>query len=83
MVGLNLLRIDWAMGDFLANHASEIWSFLGGLVGGGIGGSLLTLRITSKTRVSGSGTSVDQRSASADGDIVGRDKTTTTAPRRG
>lgn len=69
------------MSEFLANHASEIWSFLGGLVGGGIGGSLLTLRLTRKTRVSGNGTSVDQQRSSAGGDIVGRDKTTTT--RRG
>ncbi len=51
-------------------------TFVGGLLAGGIGGSLLTLRFGRSNRVIGSGTAIDQGGSSARGDIVGRDKTT-------
>lgn len=53
---------------------SEVWTFLGGLLGGGIAGSLLTLKFSKNQRVDGSGTTVDQSRSVAAGDIVGRDK---------
>lgn len=53
---------------------SEIWTLLGGLISGLLGGSLLTLKLTKSQRVNGSGISVDQSKAKAGGDIVGRDK---------
>jgi hypothetical protein len=62
------------MGEFISQHASEILSFLGGLVGGGAGGSLLTLRFSRQNKAWGGGSIVDQTNASAGGDIVGRDK---------
>lgn len=52
----------------------DLWNFLGGLVAGGIGGALLTLKFTKNMRTNGSGTTVDQSKANAGGDIVGRDK---------
>jgi hypothetical protein len=55
---------------------SEIWSFLGGLISGGIGGSLLTLRYTRQNRVTGRGSIVDQSRSKAAGDIVGGSKRT-------
>lgn len=55
--------------DFLSQHLSEILSFVGGLVTGGIG-----VRFTSN-RQSGSSKRQDFRSASAGGDIVGGNKT--------
>ena len=58
-------------------HSPEIWSFLGGLISGGVGGSLLTFRLTRTNKVSGSGSVADQSGAKAGGDIVGRDKNTT------
>jgi hypothetical protein len=70
------------MGDFLRHHASEIWSFVAGLIGGGAGGSLLTLRISRRKQVTGHGTMVDQSGSRASGDIVGRDKTVTDGRRR-
>jgi hypothetical protein len=60
--------------QFLADHLSDIVSFVTGLVGGGVAGSLITLHITRDKRVSGSGSLVDQSGASAGRDIVGRDK---------
>ena len=69
------------MADFLTAHAKEIWSFVVGLVGGGIGGSLITLRITRNNRVQGHGTSVDQSRSMAGGDLVGRDKFTSSGRR--
>jgi hypothetical protein len=63
-----------SVGEMLARYASEIWSFVAGLVGGGIGGSLLTLRISRQNRASGGGSIVDQSKATAKGDIVGGDK---------
>jgi hypothetical protein len=64
------------MGDFLSHYASQLGSFVGGLIAGALGGSLLTLRVTSK-RVGGiGGTMVDQSASSANGDIVGGNKTT-------
>lgn len=70
------------MPDFFSQHSSEIWSFIGGLVGGGIGGSLLTLRITRQNRIGSGGSIVDQGGARAGGDIVGRDKSASGDPRR-
>lgn len=53
----------------------DLWSFLGGLVSGGLGGAFLTLSITKKNQSSaGHGNAVDQSNATAGGDIVGRDK---------
>jgi hypothetical protein len=60
--------------DLLSAHAAEIGSFIGGLIAGAVGGSLLTLRITSQKRVVGGGSMVDQSGARAGGDVVGRDK---------
>jgi hypothetical protein len=62
------------VGDLLSQYASEIWSFAAGLVGGGIGGSLLTLRITQRNITNRNGSVVDQSRTRAGGDIVGRDK---------
>lgn len=55
-------------------YSFEIWSFLGGLVGGGIGGSLLTLKMVRQNSVKGSGSVVDQSRTRAGGDIVGGNK---------
>jgi hypothetical protein len=63
--------------DFLISHANEIGAFVGGLFAGGAGGSWLTLRLSRKNQLSGTGTITDQSAARAGGDIVGRDKTTT------
>ncbi|MCL4677208.1 MAG: hypothetical protein KJ017_01285 [Alphaproteobacteria bacterium] len=52
----------------------DLWNFIGGLVAGGIGGALLTLKFTKNQRANGSGTTVDQAKSTAGGDIVGRDK---------
>jgi hypothetical protein len=61
--------------DFFGRHMSEIVSFVIGLIGGGTAGSILTVKFSGKNISSTDhGTSVDQRSASAGGDIVGRDK---------
>ena len=60
--------------QFIVDHFSELLSFLAGIVGGGIGGSLIALHLTRDKRVSGRGSMVDQSGASAQGDIVGRDK---------
>jgi hypothetical protein len=54
--------------------AFDFWNFLGGLIAGGLGGALLTLKFTRSNRVIGSGNAVDQSRSSAGGDIVGRDK---------
>jgi hypothetical protein len=64
------------MAETFTRYASEIWSFVAGLISGGVGGSLLTLRFKRQNRASGLGSIVDQSNASAEGDIVGRDKTT-------
>ncbi len=64
------------MGDFIGHYASQLGSFLGGLIAGALGGTLLTLRITSKKVVGPRGTMVDQSGASARGDVVGGNKTT-------
>jgi len=61
----------------LSSHAYELGAFIGGLIAGALGGSLLTLRITRKTRADGNSNLVNQNKARAGGDIVGRDKTTT------
>ena len=53
----------------------NLWSFLSGLVSGGLGGALLTLKYkNSSKKASGSGSIADQSNAKAGGDIVGRDK---------
>lgn len=53
----------------------EFWDFLCGVIAGGLGGALVTLKIVKKTQNTGaSGNSVDQTRAKAAGDIVGRDK---------
>jgi hypothetical protein len=70
------------VGDFLSQHASEIWTFLTGLAGGGAAGSLITLRFMRQNIVRGSGTIVDQDRARAGGDIVGGDKTVSGSRRR-
>ena len=67
-------RGDFTVADFIALHASEIWSFLTGLVGGGAAGSLITYRVTRTNRASGHSSVVDQSGAAARGDIVGGDK---------
>jgi hypothetical protein len=56
------------------NYISEIISFVAGLGAG----SLITLRIARKNRDLVSGGSVNQSGAKAGGDVVGRDKNTTT-----
>lgn len=58
----------------LANWASEVWSFIAGLVTG-VGGSLLTLRIK-RLKSKNNGNTVDQSNARAKGDIAGRDHIT-------
>ena len=62
------------MPEIFGQYSSEIWSFVGGLVGGGIGGSFLTLRYTRQNRVIGGGSVVDQSGSKAAGDIVGGNK---------
>ncbi|WP_417449554.1 hypothetical protein [Kordiimonas sp.] len=52
----------------------EFWSFLGGLLSGGIGGALITLKLTKNMRVQGNGRMVDQSKAQAGGDIVAGNK---------
>lgn len=52
----------------------EIWSFIGGVVSGGFGGALLTLKFSKTLRSNGSGSVVDQSKVQAGGDVVGRDK---------
>jgi len=55
--------------DWLSQHFSEILSFLGGLLAGGIGVHFAS------NRQSGSSKRQDFRKASAGGDIVGGNKT--------
>lgn len=52
----------------------DLWSFLGGLLPGLVGGSLLTLHFTKTMKADRHGNTVDQSGARARGDIVGRDK---------
>jgi hypothetical protein len=59
--------------DWIINHAGAIGSFLGGLLAGGFGGSLFTLKIV-RRNVSGGSVITDQSRAWASGDITGRDK---------
>lgn len=58
----------------MENWAFNIGSFIAGMLGGGIVGSLVTLSFTKKMRSDGNGSAVDQSGATAGGDIVGRDK---------
>jgi hypothetical protein len=64
------------MADFIGKYASEILTFVVGLLGGGTVGSLITLRFVQRNRAGRHGSVVDQSSSRAGGDIVGRDKTT-------
>jgi hypothetical protein len=66
------------MFEFIEPHISEAISFLAGATCG----SLLTLRITRRQRLSNS-TIADQRGVQAEGDVVGRDKLTGAAARPG
>jgi len=59
--------------DWVWDHASAIGSFIGGIIAGAFGGSLLTLKIFGRS-ASGHSNITDQRRATAAGDIVGRDK---------
>lgn len=59
--------------DWLWSHASEIGSFISGLLAGGLGGSLLTFNAVRRSATD-NGTLTDQSRAIAGGDIVGRDK---------
>lgn len=62
-------------GGFWGNHMIfDLWNFLGGLVAGLIGGSLLTFHFTKSVRADRHGTAIDQSGGRAGGDIVGRDK---------
>ena len=56
-------------------YVSEIWSALGGLIAGLLGGSLLTLRITRNNSASGNGRVVNQSGSRVKGDQVGGNKT--------
>jgi hypothetical protein len=62
------------LGDIFVHHASEVWSFVGGLVAGAAGGSLLTIHFTRQRNTARDGSIVDQSNATAGGDVVGRDK---------
>ena len=59
----------------MESYASEIWSALGGLLAGTLGGSLLTLRITRNTTASGNSKVVNQSGSKVKGDQVGGNKT--------
>jgi hypothetical protein len=65
------------MQDFLATHASEIWSAIIGCLTGGALGSLVTFKIVRSQQASGGGRNVDQSRSKAGGDIIGGNKTTT------
>ena len=52
----------------------DLWSFIGGLIGGGLIVHFINIRITKKQSTSGSGTTVDQSKSKVGGDQVGRDK---------
>jgi hypothetical protein len=67
----------WRGNEMLSSYAHDIGAFIGGLIAGALGGSLLTLRVTGKNRAAGNSNLVDQSKARAGGDIVGRNKTTT------
>lgn len=54
--------------------AFDVWSFISGLVGGSLVGSVLTYQVQKRLSSSGSGNVVDQSRGQAGGDIVGRDK---------
>ena len=65
--------------DVVTKHWSEVFSFLCGLVGGGVAGSWLTFHF-SQQRVRGSrNISVNQSGSTASGDIVGQNKITSTS----
>lgn len=59
------------IGDFLATHATEIWSALGGA----LAGSLITLKVTRQNTASGHGHVLDQSGSKVSGDQIGGNKT--------
>ena len=59
----------------VGSYASEIWSALGGLIAGAVGGSLVTLRITRNHSATGNGRIVNQSGSRVKGDQVGGNKT--------
>lgn len=52
----------------------DLLNFLGGLLAGLVGGTLLTIHFTKNVRADRHGSATDQSHARAGGDIVGRDK---------
>ena len=71
------------MGETFARYASEIWSFVAGLIGGGTIGSLFTIRyMRQQVKAKGQATVTDQSGARAGGDVVGRDKISGSKPPR-
>lgn len=60
----------------MSAYASEIWSAIGGLIAGAIGGSLVTLRFTRNTTASGNSRLVNQSGSTVSGDQVGGNKNT-------
>lgn len=56
------------------DYSFNFWSFIGGLISGGLAGSLITLKLSKTLSVKGDGNAVDQSRAQSSGDIVGRDK---------
>lgn len=68
--------------DLLVNYSSEIVSLIVGLLGGGIAGSLITIKNYKGKTAIASGRVVDQSNSRSRGDIVGGNKTTTHAPKR-
>lgn len=62
------------MVDFVVQH---LWTLLGTFVGGGVAGSLITLRITKKKHISSGGNTTDQSGARAGRDMIGGDQTKT------
>lgn len=64
------------MSDFVASHASEIWSAVVAFLTGGAAGSLITFKVVRSQQATSGGRNVDQSRSSSKGDIVGGNKTT-------
>jgi hypothetical protein len=58
----------------MENITFDLLNFIAGVLTGGVGGALITLKLTKNMRASGNGITTDQSKAKAGGDIVGRDK---------
>ena len=54
---------------------AEILSFIGGVISGAIGGSLLTVNLQKRNTAKKGSTVIDQSDARAGGDVVGGNKT--------